>query len=156
MDRGRIKDDFQVSLDKIFSQICYSNIQFLQLRSVDLPTLFEASIQESEVKKQDIQKAQAELNKVRIEVDTKIKAATYQKEVAVNIAQGEATAILKQNEANIDSLARVQGSQSTAYSNLKNKLKMANPDLLKFIKTKLIKNYDGKDMALNIQTPETK
>jgi hypothetical protein len=83
MDRGRIKDDFQVSLDKIFSQICYANIQFLQLRSVDLPNLFEESIQLSEVKKQDIQKAQAELNKVRVEVDTRIKAAEFQKDVAI-------------------------------------------------------------------------
>jgi hypothetical protein len=83
MDRGKIKDDFQVNLDKAFSAICFANIQFLQLRSVDLPTLFEQSIQESEVKKQDIQKAQAEQNKVRVEVDTRIKSAEYQKDVAI-------------------------------------------------------------------------
>jgi hypothetical protein len=83
MDRGRIKDDFQVSLNRVFSNICFANIQFLQLRSVDLPNLFEESIQESEVKKQDIQKAMAELNKVRVEVDTKIKAANFQKDVAI-------------------------------------------------------------------------
>lgn len=83
MDRGRIKDDFQKALDKYFSASCYSNIQFLQLRSVDLPNLFEESIQESEVKKQDIQKANAELNKVKIEVDTKIKAAEFQKSVTI-------------------------------------------------------------------------
>ena len=83
MDRGKIKDDFQVMLDKIFSKLCYSNIQFLQLRSVDLPNLFEESIQESEVKKQDIQKAQAEQNKVRIEVDTRIKSAEFQKDVTI-------------------------------------------------------------------------
>jgi hypothetical protein len=83
MDRGRIKEDFQIMLDKFFSEICYGNIQFLQLRSVDLPDLFEQSIQVSEVKKQDIQKAQAELNKVKIEMDTKIKAAEFQKDVAI-------------------------------------------------------------------------
>jgi hypothetical protein len=83
MDRGRIKDDFQVNLNRVFNQVCFSNISFLQLRSVDLPNLFEESIQTSEVKKQDIQKAQAELNKVRIEVDTRIKAAEFQKNVAI-------------------------------------------------------------------------
>ena len=83
MDRGKIKDDFQINLNNAFNKICYSNIQFLQLRSVDLPNLFEDSIQLSEVKKQDIQKALAELNKVKIEMDTKIKAATFQKEVAI-------------------------------------------------------------------------
>ncbi len=83
MDRGRIKDDFQINLNRVFGQVCYSSISFLQLRSVDLPNLFEESIQTSEVKKQDIQKAQAELNKVRIEVDTRIKAAEFQKSVAI-------------------------------------------------------------------------
>lgn len=83
MNRGKIKDDFQDNLNKQFSEICYANIQFLQLRSVDLPNQFEDSIQGTEVKKQDIQKAQAELNKVRVEVDTKIKAAQFQKNVVI-------------------------------------------------------------------------
>ena len=83
MDRGKIKDDFQISLDKRFNEVCYANIQFLQLRSVDLPALFEDSIQESEVKKQDIQKALAELNKVKIEVETNIKSAEFQKDVTI-------------------------------------------------------------------------
>jgi len=32
---------------------------------------------------------------------------------------------------------------------------MTNDDLLKFVKSKLIKNYDGNNLALNIATPET-
>jgi hypothetical protein len=116
MDRGKIKEDFQLKLNEIFSKQCYSNIQFLQLRSVDLPTLFEGAIQESEVKKQDIQKAYAELNKVKVEVDTKMKTAEFQKNVTINLAEGEADALLKQNQANIDSLKQVQNTQTTAYS----------------------------------------
>jgi len=50
---------------------------------VDLPDLFEDAIQMSEVKKQDIQKALAELSKVQVEVDTRIKSADYQKEVTI-------------------------------------------------------------------------
>jgi hypothetical protein len=65
--------------------MCYSYIQFLQLRSVDLPNPFEDAIQESEVKKQDIKKAEAELNKVRVEVDTRIKSAEFQKNVTIVI-----------------------------------------------------------------------
>ena len=72
-------------MNEIFNQQCYSYIQFLQLRSVDLPNPFEDAIQESEVKKQDIKKAEAELNKVRVEVDTRIKAAEFQKNVTIVI-----------------------------------------------------------------------
>lgn len=153
MDRGKIKDDFQFALDKSFSKLCYSNIQFLQLRSVDLPNLFEQSIQQSEVKKQDIQKAQAEQNKVRIEVDTRIKSAEYQKDVIINKAEGEAEAILKQNQANVESLKKVQYTQSIAYSQLKNTLLMSNEELFDFIKSKLVKNYEGDDLAFSLHTP---
>jgi len=155
MNRGSIKDDFQANLDTQFSKICYSNINFLQLRSVDLPDLFEQSIQDSEVKKQDIQKAQAELNKVRIEIDTRIKSALFQKDVTINKAEGEASALLQKNSAEVDSLKQVQNSQTEAYTNLKSNLNMTNTDLLSFIKTKVLKNYDGQNMALNIQSIET-
>jgi len=53
------------------------------LRSVGLPSPFENAIQQSEVKKQDIKKADAELNKVKVEVDTRMKSANFQKTVTI-------------------------------------------------------------------------
>jgi regulator of protease activity HflC (stomatin/prohibitin superfamily) len=156
MDRGRIKTDFQLSLDKIFKDICFSNISFLQLRNVDLPNLFEQSIQESEVKKQDIQKANAELNKVTVEIDTRVKAAEFQKNVTINLAKGEAGAIQQENEAQVASLTQVQAAQGEAYKKLKENLGMTNTELLNYIKTKMVKNGHGQDMALNIESPELK
>jgi len=154
MDRGKIKSDFQEFLDKAFSRICFANISFLQLRNVDLPNLFEQSIQESEVKKQDIQKAQAELNKVKVEVDTRVKSAEYQKNVTINAAEGEAGAIVKENDAHVTSLNQVQTAQGEAYKIMKNTLQMTNPQLLNYIKSKVVKNYQGNDLALNVQSPE--
>ena len=157
MDRGKIKDDFQYELNLRFEKNCFSNIQFLQLRSVNLPNLFEQSIQESEVKKQDIQKAQAEQNKVKIEIDTKIKAAEYQKNVIINKAEGEAQAIIKQNEAYVDALLRTQNTQTNAFKNLKDTLQLTNENLLDFMKTKIIKEYSGdNDITLNIEKPNQK
>jgi len=51
-------------------------------------------------------------------------------------------------------MIRVQSSQSEAYKILKEKLKMSNDDLLKFIKSKLVKNYDGNNLALSLSSPE--
>lgn len=124
------------------------------MRSVDLPNLFEEAIQESEVKKQDIKKADAELNKVRVEVDTRIKSAEFQKNVTINIAEGEAEAMLTENIAETDSLKKVQNSQTDSYKKLKQNLALENPDLMKFIKTKVIKTYDGNNLFLNIASPE--
>lgn len=61
---------------------------------------------------------------------------------------------MKDNQAKVDALSKVQISQSDAYSKLKETLKLTNSQLLSFMKNKLIKNYDGHDMALNIVTPE--
>ena len=125
------------------------------MRSVNLPNLFEQSIQESEVKKQDIQKAQAEQNKVKIEVDTKIKAAEFQKDVTINRAEGEASAILKQNEANVLALTKTQNTKTLAYSNLKKQLKLSNSNLLDFIKGKIVKEYNGNNgLALTLKAPQ--
>ena len=156
MDRGKIKDDFQKELNEIFEQLCYSTIVFLQLRSVDLPSLFEESIQESEVKKQDILRAKAEQNKIMIEVDTKIKAAEYQKDVVINMAEGEAEAIYKQNKADVESLVKMQETQVNVYKNLKNTLGLDNGKLLNLMKSKLIKGYSGEDngLILNMNLPD--
>ena len=106
------------------------------------------------MKKQDIKKADAELNKVRVEVDTRIKSAEFQKNVTINIAEGEAEAMLTENKAETDSLKKVQNSQTDSYKKLKQNLALENPDLMKFIKTKVIKTYDGNNLFLNIASPE--
>jgi hypothetical protein len=126
----------------------------LQLRSVDLPNAFENAIQETEVKKQDINIAKAEQKKVSVEVDTLIKSALFQKNVTINLAEGEAQSILQNNQAQVDAYNQVQTSQTQAYSNLKNKLAMKNEDLLKMIKTQVIRDYDGNNLALSVSSPE--
>lgn len=127
---------------------------FLQLRSVDLPNEFEDAIQLTEVKKQDINIAEAEKKKVQVEVETLIRSAEYQKNVTINIAEGEAKSILQNNEAHVNAYNQVQTSQTNAYKDLKNKLTLANGDLLKMIKTQVLQGYDGNNMALSITSPE--
>lgn len=155
-DRSKIKDDFQKNLDLKLGTSVFSNVVFLQLLSVDLPNAFENAIQESEVKKQDIQKAIAELNKVKVEVDTLKKSAFIQKNVTVNYAEGEAEALIKQNEANVLSFTKIQDSQTDSYSKFKSKLALSNDSLLRFIKSRLITENTSNKFILNLESPEPK
>jgi len=132
----------------------YCDVQFFQLRSVDLPNLFEDSIQLTEVKKQDISKATAEQNRIKVEIDTLIKSANFQKTVTINLAQGDASAKLQANKAAIDSLRKLQGSKTSAYRNLKKNLNLDNQSLLGFIKSKLVKNTEGSNLVYNLKNPE--
>jgi hypothetical protein len=93
------------------------------------------------------------LNKVKVEVDTKIKSADFQKTVTINLAEGEASAIIQQNNADVSSLKKVQDAQSEGYKQLKNNLGLKNSELLSYIKAKVIKTYDG-DIALSVRAPE--
>lgn len=124
------------------------------MRKVDLPNPFEDAIKETEVKKQDINIAKAEQKKVMVEVDTLIKSALFQKNVTINIAEGEATSILQKNDAEVDSYNKVQSAQTNAYMNLKNNLAIKNEDLLKMIKTQVVRDYNGSDMAIAVSSPE--
>ena len=147
MDRGIIKDDFQKNLNEYFNKVLYSNIVFLQLRNVDLPELFEESIQESEVKKQDIQRALAEYNKMSVEVETKIKSAEYQKEIMIIKAKGEAIGMLNQNEANCESLRKINDAQIQGYKKFKQSIGLNNNELFKYMETNIIKD-NKKDVIL--------
>jgi hypothetical protein len=88
-------------------------------------------------------------------VDTRIKSAEFQKNVTINIAEGEAEAMLTENKAETDSLKKVQTSQTDSYKKLKANLALETPELMRFIKTKVIKGYDGSNLFLNIATPES-
>jgi hypothetical protein len=64
--------------------------------------------------------------------------------------------MLKENDAKVLSLIQVQTAQAMAYANLKKSLGLSNSELLNYIKTKVINNYSGKDMAISLESPETK
>ena len=53
-------------------------------------------------------------------------------------------------------MKKVQQSQAEGYGLLKKNLGMTNEELMNYIKSKLIKNYSGNNLALNLETPETK
>lgn len=61
---------------------------------------------------------------------------------------------MRQNDADVLSLKKVQESKSLAYTNLKNTLGITNPTLLNYIKANLIRKYNGNNLAINLSTPE--
>ena len=90
-----------------------------------------------------------------VEVDTLIKSALFQKNVTINIAEGDAKSILQNNAAKVDAYNQVQTSQTNAYMNLKKNLAMKNEDLLKMIKTQVVRDYNGGNLAIAVTSPET-
>ena len=83
MNRLKIGTEMEKALNNEFHIICNANVEFFQLKDVDLPDKFEEAISLTEVHKQDIHKAEAENNKTTIELETKKMMANYQKNITI-------------------------------------------------------------------------
>lgn len=150
MERTKIGEAMQTALDQHFRTNCFSSVEFFQLRSVDLPDKFESAIQLSEVKKQDIKKAQAEKEKMVVELETSRIKAEYQKNVTINLATGEAKSITAKNQADVASFKLLAQARANSYQALKDELGLTGPQLLDLIKAKLIRDYNPQNLTIAI------
>lgn len=75
MERALIGAKMHERLNATLSNKVFVTVQFFQLRDVDLPDPFELAIEKSQVKSQDIRKAEAEVERARVEAATAEKLA---------------------------------------------------------------------------------
>lgn len=68
----------------------------------------------------------------------------------MNLARGQADAILSNNDAQIQGFNATEMSSLEGYVSLKSGLKMTNGDLLDYIKSMLIKNYSGSRLVISV------
>lgn len=137
-------------LNALFEKKLMSKVHFFQLRSVDLPDKFENAIQQTEVKKQDIQKAYAEKNTTIVQLQTNLTAADYDKNVTVNLANGKGVAILTKAKADAYGYKKVQTQMSSSYKALKLDTSMTNAGMLSYLKAKIVSHYNGTDIYLGL------
>ena len=137
-------------LNATFAEECFATVEYFQLKSIDLPDAYEKAIQETEVKKQDIIKAQAEKDKVAIELETKVKQAEIASQIQVNQAQGEADASVVENVATAKAFYDVQTQQATSLAGVKQSLGLTNQQVNQYMKTKLLKEYPESKMLIGI------
>ena len=52
------------------------------------------------------------------------------------------------------SFKKVQEAQSKSYANLQSKLSLSQPELLHFIKSKMVRDRSTGSMVVNLDTPE--
>lgn len=156
MNRAKIGSDMQFELNISLGARAYANVEFFQLRNVDLPDGFEEAIQYSEVRKQDIQKARAELNRSKVEVETLQIKARMNRDVETvklmqNLAEGDAEAMLKTNDATLSGFNATEMSRVYGYRQLKLDLNLTNSQLLEYMKAKLISTHSGDKVVVALK-----
>ncbi|CAD8047988.1 unnamed protein product [Paramecium sonneborni] len=150
MDRQNIGIAMQAALDDLFEKELYCNCEFFQLRSVDLPNDFENAIWSSEVKKQEIVKAQAQKNKTEVELETNKMTALYNREVVLNQAYGEANSTLSNGKAKADAFLTIQEANQQAMKSLKEHLKLNGKGVISYLQNKALRDYEGDDLLIFI------
>jgi hypothetical protein len=73
-------------------------------------------------------------------------------DVVINKAKAQADADINKNEAQMASLESNIKNQAQAYAGLKSNLAMTNAQLLKYIKSQSISDYDQNSLVVTIPT----
>lgn len=121
-------------------------VDFFQLRSISLPPEFETEIRNTEVKKQDILKAQSEQQREQIKFATKIAVAKEAVNVTIEAAYAATNKTINEAKAVQSTIQEVVEKQSTALKAMKDALGFDNNNVLHYLQTTLIKDYtsDGR------------
>jgi len=131
-----------------FHDHAFVDVPFFQLRTVNLPHPFEESIQETEVRKQEISTANATQQSTCVEYQTKVIQAQKQVEVLEQEGQANAAAVKLQNDAWIQQFNASMVLQALSYKELK---EQAFDDdaasLLEFMSIRAVRDHAGKVIA---------
>jgi len=100
------------------SKKLHISIRGLQLRSVDLPDKYEASIADTQKEEQDYQTAMAERATNIMSMETELMQAKKKQEQLMVDVQGNVSAILEENQAWVEQYTNFQRQQADAYAAL--------------------------------------
>ena len=149
-DRAVISEDMEEEVELALNTTMHTVIKFFQLKNVDLPNSFEDAIQLTEVKKQDIDKAEAERSKVLVEIETRLQLAEQNTLIILNHATGVVNTITSQNTAHVNAYNFTEQNIVDGYTNLKVDANLSNPGLLEYIKADIIQNYEGDNLIISL------
>lgn len=149
-DKEKIQQYSQQQLNMTFAEQWFATVEYFQLKSIDLPDKYEIAIQETEVMKQDIHRAEAEKSKMQIELETKVKQATIASNININRAQGNAATLTQSNMATAESFYKIQNQQATSLAALVQSLQLTPDQLIQYLRAKILKEYPEGKMIIGL------
>lgn len=152
--RTEIGKNMETVLREVFEKRLFATIFSFQLRSVLLPTDFEEAIQRTEVKKQDVHKAEAERNSTRVSMETELLQATRRTQVKSNSADAYAQSVILANSADISQFNKTQEFAAESYKGVLEALDTKESDLLQYIQSRVLRDHPSAKttVALSLQS----
>lgn len=149
-NRTTIGQEMHNLLEDHFKLHAYAEVPFFQLRTVHLPDDFEAAIQETQVKQQEIQIASAEQSQNKVSYETTVLQAEQAVRVMANQGEAEAAAILAQNDAYCRQYSVTQNLQSEALKGLMASANWDPKQLLEYLRIRAVREHPPDHTTIRI------
>jgi len=129
--------------------LLFASVEYLQLKSVGLPQVFEDAIQDTIVAEQQIQKAGYQLDTAMVQASTMVQNATYTANITLINAAAEATNILQTQKANALATANLIDIEAISYAAVAIDLAFTDADqLLDYIWLEALSEQDHAELFI--------
>mmetsp|Transcript_42560 Transcript_42560/g.77291 ORF Transcript_42560/g.77291 Transcript_42560/m.77291 type:complete len:318 (-) Transcript_42560:46-999(-) len=132
-EKHNITNVMRESLDKYFTQYLHATVISLQIGEDDLPSQFTDVVLEAATVSQNITRMERVRDARKVEFKTKQLVAEAQANVTIAKAKGDASKIEQLAEADAAIIESYVTAETTAYTKIKEELKLKGPDLINYI-----------------------
>lgn len=140
-NRTGLSFEMHGALDSHFQQHAFSEVPFFQLRTVKLPKDFEDSIQDTQVKEQEIKVAKAQQEQNRISYETALMQAAQNVRVLNQQAAAESASIYATNNAYCRQYQLTQKLQAQALSKVAAGVQWTPRELLSYLRIRAVREH---------------
>lgn len=151
-NRTTIGVDMEHGLRLEFDAKAFSDVPFYQLRAVTLPQEFENAIQDTEVKKQDIQTATAEKDNQEVQMETKVLQAKQQAQAIALAANATAQSTILNMDAYVQQFNLAQALQAEALKPIYDKLDKNETLLLEYMNARTLRDHPDHLSVVSVPT----
>lgn len=148
--RSAIQKKMLEDLQSKVLALTWHRVEFFQLRSIKLPTAYENEIENTEVKGQDILKAQAEQQREFVKFNTSIAVETLRVNATLEEATGNAQKIIYEGLSYQNTIGEVTTAQADSIVSMKQNLGFANSDLIEYLRSNLLRDYQSGRIAMHL------
>lgn len=109
-DRASVSVEVATVVEEAIGEQYYIDVTNVALTNIDFSDVYEQSVEQSMIAKQEVEKAKAEAEKLLVEAQNKVKVAEAEAAAKQAAAQGEAEAVKIAAEAEAQALATIQAA----------------------------------------------
>jgi len=150
IDRTGLSKEMHHLLDEHFQKHGYAEVPFFQLRTVKLPQDFEDSIQDTQVKEQEIKVAKAQQDQNRINYETSLIQAGQNVKVLYHQAAAKSASIYAQNNAYCRQYRLMQTMQANALGEVAKNVSWSPQELLEYIRIRAVREHPSELVTLRV------